>query len=170
MSYQENQKYIELINSESDHINTISEIEFKRVLKEEILNLITDDCFDEEGKFTKCRQGRVVSKTINQKNKGYKDVEPQKGYYTAKGKVRSKYGMPKTCGRIDIDGNKIPVSKRKSCKDFPNKYPSDVNEADTSEMDTNKICLSLGYVKKNEAFKQALLAISALEKASKGKV
>lgn len=148
----------------------ITEETFIKILAEELKPLIKERCFDEEGNFTKCSQGRVFSVTKNTTSKGSKRSEPKKGYYTSRSNVRSKFGMPHKCGRIDVDGKKIPVSKRRSCKDYPERYPSDIEEGSERSTDYEKICVSLGYVKKNEAFRNALIAISALEKASKGKV
>lgn len=161
---------ITLIDEKEGLRVSVTEQTFIRILTEELKPLVRERCFDEEGNFTKCSQGRVYSVTKNSKSNGSKSSEPKKGYYTSKSNVRSKFGMPAKCGRIDIDGNKIPVSKRRSCKDYPNRYPSDIDEGAGRAEDYEKICVSLGYVKKNEAFRNALVAISALEKASKGKV
>ena len=161
---------ITLIDKEEDLRVNVKEETFLRILSEELKPLVAERCFDEDGNFTKCSQGRVYSVTKNSTSKGASNSEPQKGYYTSRSNVRSKFGMPKKCGRIDIDGNKIPISKRRSCKDFPDRYPSDIDEGTEGSANYEKICVSLGYVKKNEAFRNALMAISALEKASKGKV
>ena len=147
-----------------------TEEEFKKALKLEIENLLSEQCFDKDGRFTKCRSPMVYSRNKNHRSVRSKSSVAKKGYITKKSNIRSKYGMPKTCGRIDVDGNKIPVSKRRSCKDFPERYPSDIDEGKERTERYEKVCVSLGYVKKNEAFRQALVAISALEKASKGKV
>jgi hypothetical protein len=161
---------ITIIDEDSGSEVTTTEKDFIRALEVEVKSMISEQCFDKDGKFSKCRSPRVYSRSKNHRSVRSKSSVAKKGYYTKRSNVRSKYGMPKTCGRIDIDGNEIPISKRRSCKDFPNRYPSDIDEGADRTEGYEKVCVSLGYVKKNEAFRQALIAISALEKASKGKV
>jgi hypothetical protein len=161
---------ITIIDESKDLKIVTTEQEFKKALKVEIKKLLSEQCFDKDGKFSRCESPLVYSRNRKHPSVRSKSSVAKKGYYTSRSNVRSKFGMPKSCGRIDIDGNEIPVSKRRSCKDFPKRYPSDIDEGTERAADYQKICVSLGYVKKNEAFRQALVAISALEKASKGKV
>jgi hypothetical protein len=102
----------------------------ERLIREELTLFleVNPNHSKKDGKFAKKKAGNVYSLTKNAEDDVADDSElevPARGVTTSKGTVGSKYGSQtgspeKQCGRLTIDGDKKPKTRR--CRDYPKNY------------------------------------------------
>jgi hypothetical protein len=99
--------------------------ELVEMIEEELSNFEEANLYHSPatGRWASKKAGNVYSLT-KRGAKNAPHAEVGKGVVTKTGKVRSKYGLPQSCGRISIDGEDI--NPEYSCAEFKKKYAEEI--------------------------------------------